>query len=47
VYALAARGEAGVRHILAQLQREIAVTLALTGVTNTQSVGSEVLQPPS
>jgi L-lactate dehydrogenase (cytochrome) len=46
VYALAARGEAGVRHILAQMQREIAVTLALTGLTNTAAIGADVLLPP-
>jgi L-lactate dehydrogenase (cytochrome) len=43
VYALAARGEAGVRHILAQIQREIAVTLALTGITSVRDVGADVL----
>ena len=44
VYALAARGEAGVRHILAQLQREMAVTLALTGLTSVGAVTGEVLR---
>jgi L-lactate dehydrogenase (cytochrome) len=43
VYALAARGEDGVRHILAQIQREIAVTLALTGTTSVRDVGADVL----
>ena len=43
VYALAARGEAGVRHILAQIQRELSVTLALTGITSVTSVTREIL----
>src|SRR5688572_5801927 len=43
VYALAARGEAGVRHILAQIQREIVVTLALTGLTSVRSIVNDVL----
>jgi len=45
VYALAARGEAGVRHLLSQMQREIAVTLALTGMTSTRAVGQDILLP--
>src|SRR5688572_25587131 len=43
VYALAARGETGVRHILAQIQREIVVTLALTGLTSVRSIVNDVL----
>jgi L-lactate dehydrogenase (cytochrome) len=43
VYALAARGEAGVRHILAQLQREISVTLALTGLTTVRDISADTL----
>jgi L-lactate dehydrogenase (cytochrome) len=45
VYALAARGEAGVRHILAQLQREVTVTMALTGTTRVEDVDSGILHP--
>ena len=45
VYALAARGEAGVRHLLSQMQREIAVTLALTGTTSTRDAGADLLLP--
>ena len=45
VYPLAARGEAGVRHILSQIQREIGVTLALTGVTSVRAIGPDVLLP--
>ena len=43
VYALAARGEAGVRHILAQLQREISVTMALAGLTSVRAVSHDIL----
>jgi L-lactate dehydrogenase (cytochrome) len=43
VYALAARGESGVRHILAQIQREIEVTLALTGLKSVRAISSDVL----
>ena len=45
VYALAARGEAGVRRILAQLQREVTVTLALTGTTRIADVDAGILRP--
>ncbi|HEY5545403.1 MAG TPA: L-lactate dehydrogenase [Gemmatimonadaceae bacterium] len=45
IYALAARGEAGVRHMLSQMQREVTVTLALTGLTSTRSVGPDILLP--
>jgi len=43
VYALAGAGETGVRHILAQIQKEIAVTLALTGLTSVRAISSDVL----
>jgi L-lactate dehydrogenase (cytochrome) len=43
VYALAARGEAGVRHLLSQIQRDIRVTLALTGLTSARAVSADVL----
>jgi L-lactate dehydrogenase (cytochrome) len=43
VYALAARGESGVRHQLSQMQRDIAVTLALTGVTSAQAVTGDIM----
>jgi L-lactate dehydrogenase (cytochrome) len=43
VYALAARGESGVRHQLSQMQRDLAVTLALTGVTSAQAVSGDIL----
>ena len=47
VFALAARGEAGVRNMLASLQRELTVTLALTGVTRLADLSAEVLRPAS
>ena len=43
VYALAARGEAGVRHLLSQIQRDIKVTLALTGLTSARAVTADIL----
>jgi len=43
VYALAARGEAGVRHLLSQIQRDIKVTLALTGLTSAREVTADIL----
>jgi L-lactate dehydrogenase (cytochrome) len=43
VYALAARGETGVRHLLSQMQREISVTLALTGLTSIGAVTPAML----
>jgi L-lactate dehydrogenase (cytochrome) len=45
VYALAARGEAGVRHLLSQMQREIGVTLALTGLTHVRDASPDMLLP--
>jgi L-lactate dehydrogenase (cytochrome) len=45
VYALAAHGESGVRRLLSLIQKEIAVTLALTGVTDLRAVNSDVLLP--
>jgi L-lactate dehydrogenase (cytochrome) len=43
VWALAARGEAGVRHVLALMKQEMAVTLALAGVRRARDVDAEVL----
>ena len=43
VYALAACGEAGVRHLLSQMQREMAVTLALTGLTSGRAAKADML----
>jgi L-lactate dehydrogenase (cytochrome) len=46
VWALAARGETGVREVLALLRKEMAVTLALTGVCRASEVSRETLYQP-
>jgi L-lactate dehydrogenase (cytochrome) len=43
VWALAARGEAGVREVLALMQKEMIVTLALAGLTRPGDVDREIL----
>jgi L-lactate dehydrogenase (cytochrome) len=43
VWALAARGEDGVREVLTLLRREMAVTMALTGVNRTEEITADVL----
>ncbi len=43
VYAVAARGEIGVRHILRVIAEEMRVTLGLTGVTDVADLDSSVL----
>lgn len=43
VYALAARGEPGVRHLLAQFQRDLSTTLALTGHMTASAVSADTL----
>ena len=43
VFALAARGERGVRHVLSLMQKEMAVTLALTATTRASDVSREIL----
>lgn len=43
IYALAARGEAGVRHVLSLIQQEMAVTMALTGVCSMGEVTEGIL----
>ena len=45
VYALAAGGEPGVRALLSCWQRELATTMALTGVTRIDAIGSQQLDP--
>jgi L-lactate dehydrogenase (cytochrome) len=42
-YALAARGEAGVAHVLRLIEAEMRVAMALTGCTRTSEIGSETL----
>lgn len=44
VYALAARGEAGVEHALTILRKELEVAMALTATTDARSVPSSVLR---
>ncbi len=43
IYALAGRGEAGLRQLLATLQQEMTVTLALTAVPKARDVNADVL----
>ena len=43
VFALAARGERGVRDILALMQKQMAVTLALTAVTSVGAISGDAL----
>ena len=47
VFALAARGERGVRDILALMQKQMAVTLALTATTRVHDVSGDLLLPPT
>jgi L-lactate dehydrogenase (cytochrome) len=46
VYAVAARGEKGVDHILRIIREEIRVTLGLTGFTNVQDLNRSALVDP-
>jgi L-lactate dehydrogenase (cytochrome) len=46
VYAVAARGEKGVEHILRIIHEEIRVTLGLTGFTNVQELNRSALVDP-
>lgn len=45
VYALAARGEAGVREVIALFERELRVAMALTGCTRIEDVNRSILAP--
>lgn len=47
LYALAAQGEAGVIKAVEIMRKELAVTLALTGVSNVLSVGPQILRLPA
>ena len=42
-FALAARGEAGVAHVLALIEAEMRVAMALTGCTSISQIGREIL----
>ena len=44
VYALAARGQAGVEHVLELIQKEMRVAMALTGCRSISDIGSSILQ---
>jgi len=44
VYALAARGQAGVEHVLELLEKEMRVAMALTGCRSISDIGGDVLQ---
>jgi L-lactate dehydrogenase (cytochrome) len=46
-YAVAARGEAGVAHMLSMMRAEMAVALALTGVTDVAALDRDALLDPS
>jgi len=46
VYALGARGEAGVAHVLELIERELRVAMALTGVTRVDEIDASVLEQP-
>jgi L-lactate dehydrogenase (cytochrome) len=43
-YALAARGEAGVAHVLKLIEAEMRVAMALTGCTNVKEIGRDTLE---
>jgi len=43
VYALAARGQQGVEHVLELIQQEMQVAMALTGCRNLQEIDRQVL----
>ncbi len=45
-WAVAARGEQGVRHVLDVLRADIDVALALTGCRSVQELGPHVLHSP-
>jgi L-lactate dehydrogenase (cytochrome) len=42
-YAVAARGETGVAHVLATMKKEMEVALALTGVTDVRALDRSAL----
>ena len=46
-YAVAARGEAGVAHLLASMRSEMNVAMALCGVTDVAALDRETLLDPS
>ena len=44
-YSLAARGEAGVAHVLRLIDAEMRVAMALTGCTSIAQINHEILEP--
>ena len=44
-YALAARGQAGVAHVLQLIDAEMRVAMALTGCANIREIDGQVLDP--
>jgi L-lactate dehydrogenase (cytochrome) len=42
-YALAAAGEAGVSHVLKLIESEMRIAMALTGSTDVQSIGPDLV----
>jgi L-lactate dehydrogenase (cytochrome) len=42
-YALAARGEAGIAHVLKLVDAEMRVAMALTGCTAVNQIGAEII----
>jgi L-lactate dehydrogenase (cytochrome) len=42
-YALAARGEAGVAHVLKLIDAEMRVAMALTGTTNVAELNADII----
>ncbi len=44
VYALAARGQAGVEHVLELLEKEMRVAMALTGCRSISDIGGDILE---
>ncbi|MBK6728906.1 MAG: L-lactate dehydrogenase [Xanthomonadales bacterium] len=46
IFALAAGGESALTSMLARWQRELAITMALTGVTRIADIGAQHLDPP-
>ena len=44
VYALAAKGQAGVEHVLELIHKEMLVAMALTGCRKISEIGNHVLE---
>jgi L-lactate dehydrogenase (cytochrome) len=44
-YALAARGQAGVAHVLKLIDAEVRVAMALTACTSVKQIDEQILEP--